>query len=135
MKSLLMNAWIFLAFSFMVEQIVAFKCTLPNGCSIKPLKYRINLYGFEKKLYKNELNVIKCYPKIESFQFKFIENDYMKTMVNISQQMFVNQNERIYIIFQWPNSEKKKIILDNNFNITNMIRYMYFFKEVFVAYL
>ena len=134
MKSLLMNTWIFLAFSFMVEQIVAFKCTLPNGCSIKPLKYKINTNGIEKKTYKYEFKVIKCYPKIESFQFKFIENDYMKTMVNKSQQLCGDHINYEYIIFQWPNSEKKKIILDNNFNITNMIRYMEYFNKLFLVY-
>ena len=111
-----------------------FKCTLPDGCSIKPLKYQINIYGFEKKPYSYEFNVIKCYPQIENFQFKFIENDFMTKMMNKSQQLCGEYTDYEDMLFQWPKSDKKQIILDNNFNITNMVRYMEYFKGRFLLF-
>ena len=135
-----MKSLLFFAFSLhLFEVICANKdgCTLPDGCSIETLKYKVNLYGFEKMTYNFQFNVTKCYPHNENYQFKFIENDFMKGITNNSQQQCRNNGIKGHeiILFQWPRSVKKQIILDTNFGLSNVIRYMDYFSGKYDIYL
>lgn len=116
MKSLRMKTLIFFAFSFIAEIITDSVCTIPDGCFIQSLKYQINIYGFEKKFHQHEFHLIKCYPQIENFQFKFIENDFMTMMKNRSKHLcqIDGHIDYEYMFIQWPKSDNKISILDNN---------------------
>ena len=105
-----MKTLIFFAFSFMAEIICANNCTLPNGCSIETLKYKVNLYGFEKMTYNFQFNVTKCYPHIENYQFKFIENDFMTRMKNRSKHIcqIDGHIDYEYMLIQFSGQKKKR---------------------------
>ena len=129
MKLLRFETWIFFSFSFTLKIIFAFDCTLPDGCFIHSLTYKPNEISFEKNRYDDPLEAIKCYPDY-SFKFRFVENDFMMKInksKKLCQLSFKDKHYYQTIKFQWPRSNKKQITLDNNFNISNLIRYLDYF--------
>ena len=130
MKLLRLETSIFPAFSFTLKIIFAFDCSLPHGCFIHSLKYKPNEISFEKNRYDDPLDTIKCYPDDSSFKFRFVENDFMMKLnksKKLCQLSFKDKHYYQTIKIQWPRSNKKQITLDNNFNISNLIRYLDYF--------
>ena len=122
MKKSLLYAFYFMA---QIEMLLfTFDCNLPNNCFIQPQKYDVNQYNYEKDLINVDFKAIKC--KItKEFRFRFTKNHFMK---NESSFCEVNNNRTKTedFIFEWP--KKHELILDNRFDMENMMSYFLYFK-------
>ena len=64
-----------------IEITSAYDCNLPSDCILETKKYEVNQFGNEKTVCDLDCKEIKCKPD-RGFQFRFIENDFMKNRSN-----------------------------------------------------